>query len=344
MFIRQKISSSKAILVIFILGMANFPLPLAFDNPFSTVVSAKAAHASDYPNRPVRFIVPFPPGGGADALARIVAQKLSTTWGQQVIVDNRGGAGGNLAAEIAAKAPSDGYTIFQGNVAHTISVSLYAKLNYDLLKDFIPVTQLASIPFMLVVNPGLNLNSVKELISQAKAKPGQFNYASSGSGGPSHLAMELFKSMAGINVTHVPYKGASLTVTDLMSGQVHMMYMTLAAALPHVTSGRLKGLAVASDKRIQAMLDLPTVAEAGVPGFEASTWFGVMVPKGTPKSIVDKLHQAMITTLGFADVKDRLARQAFVLVGSSPDEFGQYIAAEIPKWARIVKLSGAKVE
>lgn len=305
---------------------------------------AGAAGAEDYPNRPLRFIVPFPPGGGADTLARIVAQKLGDAWGQQIVIDNRAGAGGNVAAELAAKAPADGYTIFQGNVAHAISVGLYKKLSYDLVKDFVPVTQLASIPFMLVVNPALPANSVKELIELVKAKPGQLNYASSGNGGPSHLAMELFKSMTGTDIRHIPYKGASPAATDLIAGQVQMMFFTLAAALPYVHSGRLRALAVASTKRVPAVADLPTVAEAGVPNFEASTWFGVLVPVGTAERIVTKLHAGMVTTLELPDVKERLANQGFEPVGSSPAQFGKYIKAEIPKWASVVKSSGARID
>lgn len=303
-----------------------------------------AAAAQDYPTRPIRFVVPFPPGGGADTLARVLGQKLGEAWGEQVVIDNRPGAGGNISAEIAAKAAPDGYTIFQGNVAHAISASLYAKLNYDLVKDFSPVTQLASTPFVLLVNPSLPAGSVKELIALAKAKPGQLNYGSSGSGGASHLAMELFRSMAGIDVRHIPYKGAGPAATDLISGQIQLMFFVQAAARPHMSSGRLRGLAIGSAKRSSALPELPTIAESGVPGYEAGSWYGVLVPRGTPERVIAKLHATITQVLGLPDVRERLANQGFELVGNSPAQFGAYIRAEIPKWARVVKASGARVD
>ena len=302
------------------------------------------ADAQNYPNRPLRFVIPFPPGGGADNLARIVGQKAGDSLGQQIVIDNRAGAGGNIAAEVVAKAAPDGYTLLQGNVAHAISASLYRKLNYDLLRDFTPVTQLASIPFMLVVYPSLPAGSVKELIALAKSKPGQLSYASSGNGGPSHLAMELFKSMAGVEIRHIPYKGAASAATDLISGQVQTMFFTISAALPHIKSGRLKGLAVASGRRIPLAPDFPTVAEEGVPGFEATTWFGVLAPAGTSPDMVNKLHSVFVSALTAPDVRDRLANQGFELIGSAPNQFGAYVKAEIPKWAKVVRASGATID
>ena len=245
---------------------------------------------------------------------------------------------------MVSKAAPDGYTLLQGNVAHAISTTLYRKLNYDLLRDFAPVTQLASIPFVLAVNPGLNVGSVKELIARAKAKPGDLAYASSGSGGPSHLAMELFKSMAGVDIRHIPYKGAVPGATDLMAGNVQMMFFTVSAALPLMSSGRLKCLAIASGKRSPLAPDIPTVTESGLPGFEATTWFGVMTPRGTPQPVVSKLHSVFTSALKAPDVRERVLKQGFEIVGSDPAEFAAYVKAEIPKWAKVVKASGASVD
>lgn len=302
------------------------------------------ASAQGYPNKSIRFIVPFPPGGGADTMARIVGQSVSDRLGEQIVVDNRAGAGGNIAAEIAAKASPDGYTILQGNVAHAISASLYRKLNYHLVKDFAPVTELASIPFMLLVSPSVPASSVKELMALAKAKPDQLNYGSSGTGGPSHLAAELFKSMAGIEVRHVPYKGAAPASNDLIAGRIQMMFFTIAAGLPHVKAGRLKALAIASARRTPHAPGMPTVAESGVPGYEAGTWYGVLVPAGTPEPIVVKLHDTFTAALNAPDVKKRLTGLGYELVGSTPRQFAAYIESEIKKWARVVKASGAVAE
>lgn len=300
--------------------------------------------AQPYPDRPLRFVIPFPPGGGADNLARIVGQKVGDNLHQQIVIDNRAGAGGNIAAEVVARATPDGYTLLQGNVAHTISRSLYRKLNYDFVKDFTPVTQLASIPFVLLVSPALPASSVKDLIALARAKPGELNYASSGSGGPSHMAMELFKSMAGVEMRHIPYKGAAPAATDVIAGRVQMMFFTLSAGLPHVKSGKLKPLAIAGARRVPQAPDVPTVNEAGVPGFEATTWFGVMVPAGTPNPVISQLHGAFSAALNAPEVRERLLAQGFELVGSTPKQFAAYIKAEIPKWANVVKASGAAVD
>lgn len=310
----------------------------------AAAIASGEAFAQRYPERPLRFVIPFPPGGGADNLARIVGQVAGDKVGQQIVIDNRAGAGGNIAAEVVARATPDGHTLLQGNVAHAISTTLYRKLQYDLLKDFAPVTQLASIPFLLAVNPALSANSVKELITLAKAKPAELNYASSGSGGPSHMAMELFKAMAGVEIRHIPYKGAAPAATDIIGGQVQMMFFTVSAALPHIASGRLKGLAIASARRSQLAPAIPTVAEAGLPGFEAATWFGVMVPSATPAPIVSRLHGLFVAALNEPEVKARLLKQGFDIVGSSPAEFAGYVREEIPKWAKVVKSSGAAVD
>jgi tripartite-type tricarboxylate transporter receptor subunit TctC len=310
----------------------------------AAAIAAPPAAAQPYPERPLRFVIPFPPGGGADNLARVVALPAGEKLGQQIVIDNRAGAGGNIAAEVVAKAAPDGYTLLQANVAHAISASLYRKLPYDIQKDFLPVTQLASIPFLLAVSPTLGVQSVKDLIALAKSKPGQLNYASSGNGGPSHMAMELFRTMAGISVRHIPYKGAVPAATDLLAGRVEMCFFTVSAALPFTSNGRLKALALASARRSPLVPDLPTVSEAGLPGFEATTWFGVMVPRGTPPAVVDKLHGAFITALNAPGVRERLSNQGFDVVGSSPAEFSKYVKSEIAKWAKVVKASGAAVD
>ena len=306
--------------------------------------SAAIVQGQTYPERPLRFVIPFPPGGGADNLARIVGISAAEKLGQQIVIDNRAGAGGNIAAEVVAKAAPDGYTLLQANVSHAISTSLYRKLNYHLLQDFIPVTQLASIPFVLAVNNSLNVASVKELIARAKAKPSELTYASSGSGGPSHLAMELFKSMSGVDIRHIPYKGAVPGATDLMAGNVQMMFFTVSAALPLMSTGKLKCLAIASARRSPLASDIPTVTESGLPGFEATTWFGVMVPRGTLAPVVTKLHDAFTGALKAPEVRERVLRQGFDIVGSDPAAFSSYVKAEIPKWAKVVKASGASVD
>ena len=302
------------------------------------------AHADEYPAKPLRFLIPFPPGGGADSLARILGQAAAEKLGQQIVIDNRAGAGGNIAAEAAAKAAPDGYTLLQANISHAISASLYAKLNYDLLKDLVPVTQLASIPFVLTVHPSLGAGSVTDLIALAKARPGQFNYASSGNGGPSHLAMEMFKAMAGVNIRHVPYKGAVSAAADLIAGQVQMGFFTVAAVLPLVAGGRVKVLGIASTQRSPLVPDVPTIAETGLPGYAATTWFGVMVPTGTPAPIIARLHPVFTQALKLPDVRERLVNQGFELIGSTPGEFGAYLRAELKRWRAVVKESRATVD
>lgn len=299
--------------------------------------------ADAYPTRPIRLVTPEG-GGASDVAARLFGQALSARLGQQIVIDNRAGAAGNIAAEVAARAAPDGYTLLQANVSHAISASLYRKLNYDLLHDFAPVTQLASIAFVLAVNPGLGVSSVKELIARAKAKPGELAYASSGSGGPSHLATELFKSMAGVDLRHIPYKGAVPASADLMAGNVQVMFFTVAAALPLMSNARVRFIAIATQQRSPLAPDLPTVSEAGLPGFEATTWFGVMAPRGTAPAIVAKLHDVFVSGLKAPEIRERILKQGFEIVGSTPAEFGAYVQAEIPKWAKVVKASGASVD
>jgi tripartite-type tricarboxylate transporter receptor subunit TctC len=303
-----------------------------------------AVCAQNYPTRPLRFIVPFPPGGGADSLARIAGAVAGESLGQQIVIDNRIGAGGNIAAEAAAKAAPDGYTLLQSNISHTISASLYRKLDYDLVRDFVHVTLLASIPFALAVHPSLNVSNIRELVALAKAKPGQYVYASSGNGGPSHLAMEMFKTLNGIDVRHVPYKGAAPIATDLVAGQVQMAFFTTAGLLPLIANARVKPLALASLRRSPLMPELPTFAEQGMAGFEATTWFGVSLPKGASPIIVKRLQQVFTQAVRQPDVRERLIKQGFDVIGSSPEEFDAYLRAELQRWSKVVKESRASVD
>lgn len=305
----------------------------------STVVTG-GAHA-EYPERPLRFVIPFPPGGGADNLARILAQSISPRLGQTIVIDNRAGAGGNIAAETVARAAPDGYTLLQANVSHAISASLYRKLNYDLARDFAAVTQLASIPFVLLVHPSYPATTVRELITTVRDRPGVYAYASSGAGGPSHMAMELMKAAAGLDIRHVPYKGAAPAATDVIAGQVQMGWFTVSAALPLIAGNRVRAIAIASPRRTPIAPDIPTVNEGGLPGFEATTWFGVMVPRNTTAPVIDKLHAAFVAGLSQADVRERLVQQGFDVVGSTPAAFARYVRAELPRWAQAVKASHA---
>lgn len=308
---------------------------------FATATS----QAQTYPTRAITLIVPFPAGGTTDILGRFVGQALSAAWNQPVVVENRGGAGGNIGAAAVAKAAPDGYTLLVGTVGtHAINASLYAKMPYDTLKDFAPVTQIASVPNMLVVTPSLPVGSVTELIAYAKANPGKLNMASSGNGTSIHLSGELFKVMTGVDMVHVPYKGSAPALNDLMGGQVQLMFDNMPSALPQVKGGTLKALAVTTATRSPAMPDLPTVAEAGVHGFEASSWFGVFAPAGTPKEVVAKLQTEIARILKSPEMTERLAQQGAVAVGNTPEEFGAYVQSELVKWAGVVKASGARVD
>jgi tripartite-type tricarboxylate transporter receptor subunit TctC len=305
---------------------------------------AAATAQSPYPNKPVKLIVPFLAGGTTDIIGRLVAQELSKA-GINAIVENRPGAGGNIGAEQAAKASADGYTLFVGTVGtHGINSSLYAKLPYDPIKDFAPITLIASVPNVLIVPPSMPANSVKELIALVKAKPGKYNYASSGNGTSIHLSGELFKSMTGAFITHIPYRGSSAAIADVMGGQVDMMFDNLPTALPHIKSGKLKALGLTSAKQNAAVPGVPTIAEAGLPGYEASSWFGIFAPAGTPKDIVSRIHLVLTKALATQEVRDRLLSQGAEPVGNTPEQFGEYVKAEIVKWQKVVKTSGAKVD
>lgn len=303
------------------------------------------AAQSDYPNKPIRFIVPFPPGGNVDLMARAIGQKLSENFSQQIVIDNRPGAAGIIGTEMAAKAPANGYTMLMGSIgALSINPSIYRKLPYDPVKSFSPVTLATVTPNLLVVHPLLPVNSVKELIALARSKPGQLNFASGGTGTGNHLTMELFNAMAGIRVVHVPYKGAPLAITDLIAGQVQIMTPPMPATVPHIKAGRLKALAVTSAKRNKAVPELPTVAEAGVPGYDADSWYGVLVPAGTPKTIIDKLHAEIITILTTPEVATYLANQGAEVSTTTPAQFGSFIKTEVAKWAKVVRISGIRLE
>lgn len=318
---------------------------------FAIVTSAYCAQAhalesaAAYPGKPVRLIVTFPPGGGADMIARAVGQKLFESWGQQVVVDNRGGAGGIIGTEIAARAVPDGYTLLIGaSSGLVINPLLRTKLPYDPVRDFMPVSLLIINPTLLVVNSSVPASSVKELIALARAKPGQLNYASVGQGSPIHLAMELFKSMTGTNFVHVPYKGAGPAVTDLLAGQVQLMFNSMPSVLPHVKTGRLRGLAVGSAQRFRAVPDIPTVAEAGVPGFEAMTWFGMFAPAGTPKYIINKLNTQIVRILADPEMAHYLVIQGSEARSSTPEELAKYMRVESERAKKAIKSAAIKIE
>lgn len=303
------------------------------------------AFAQTYPSKPIRFIVPFPPGGGNDTIARLIGQKLTAATAQQVIVDNRPGAGGTIGAEAAARSAADGYTMFLAGVAtHGINPNLRKKLSYDPVKDFDAVSLVASAPLLVVVHPSLPVKSVKDLIALAKSKPEQINYASNGAGGSSHLAVELFSMMTGAKMVHIPYKGLSPALTELISGQVQVMFSSAVAMLPQVKAGRLRAIAMTGSKRSRAIPEVPTVAEAGVPGYETGSWYGIVVPAGTPRAAIDRLSKEVITIVHSADITNRLNEEAVIPVGSTPEEFSAYIKKELARWAKVIKSTGIALE
>jgi tripartite-type tricarboxylate transporter receptor subunit TctC len=305
---------------------------------------------SGWPNKPVRIVVPFAPGGTTDILARAVAPELSKAFGQQFIVDNRAGAGGNVGAEIVAKSPGDGYTLLMGTVGtHGINKALYAKLPYDPQKDFVPVTLVAAVPNVMVLNAekakALGINNVMDFIKYAKANPGKLNMASSGNGTSIHLAGELFKSMTGTFMTHIPYRGSGPALLDMVAGNMDVMFDNLPSSMAQIKAGKLKALAVTSAQRSAAMPDLPTIEEAaGLKGFEASSWFGLLAPAGTPADIVNRIQQEVAKALNSPAIKDKLIAQGAIPSGNTPAEFARLIDAEHKKWAKVVKESGAKVD
>ena len=312
---------------------------------FAAVATVQAqAQTQPYPTRPIRLVVSFAAGGGVDLVARLIGQKLSEAWSQQVVIDNRPGAGGNVSAELVAKSLPDGYTIYLSSASVVVNASLYKTLPYDPLKDFAPVTLLVNAHNVLVSHPSLPAKNIRELIALAKKKPGQINYASTGSGSSGHLAMELFRSMAGIELTHIPYKVIGQTTADLLSGQVSLWFPTMPGVLQHIKGGRMTALGVSGSRRAPALPNVPTIAEAGVPGYDASTWYPLLAPAGTPTAIVDKMNAQLVAILASADVREKLQAQGIEPVGSTPVQLGAHLKSEMVKWEKVVRLSGAKVD
>ena len=309
------------------------------------LLGGTSALAQAYPTKPVTIIVPIAAGGTTDILARIIGQALTAELGQSVVVDNRAGAGGNIGGQAAAKAAPDGHTLFMGTVGtHAINASLYKKMPFDPVKDFAPLTRVANVPNLLVANPAQPYKSVKDLIAYAKANPGKVNFGSSGNGSSIHLSGELFKSLAKVDMQHVPYKGSAPAVTDLMGNQIGIMFDNMPSAIQHVRSGKLVPLAVTTAKRSPALPSVPTIAEAGVPGYEATSWFGMFAPAGTPAPVLAKLNAAIVKVLAQPDVKKKIAEQGGDVVAETPAQFAAFIQAESVKWGKVVKESGASLD
>lgn len=302
------------------------------------------AQAPAYPIKPIRLIVPFVPGGSTDIVARLVAPKLSEALGQQVVVDNRGGAGGTIGTEMAARTLPDGYTIVLTSANTAMNVSLYQGKSIDPMKELTAISLLGSAPNIVAVHPSLPVRSIKQLIALAKARPGQINYASGGSGSTAHMATELFKTMVQVDLLHVPYKGTGPSLIATLSGESSIVIPPASAVLPHAKSGKLIALAICSTQRFDAVPELPTVAESGVPGYEASQWYGINAPANTPQDIVNRLNRELVKIVQTPDLKSRLARDATMVVGSTPQEFSVYLRDEIAKWAKVVKFAGARVD
>ncbi len=307
------------------------------------VIAASPLHAQPYPVKPLRYLMPQPAGSGADTVGRIVAQGLTQAFGQQVIVDNRTGAAGNIGAEIAARAPADGYTLLQISLTHAVNASLYRNLAYDLVRDFTPVTQLASSPSIVVVHPALPVKSVGDLVKLANAKPGAINYASAGSGSATFLSTELFKGRANVDLVHVPYRGGGEAITSVIAGETSVYFAPLATALEHARSGRLRALAVTTAQRLPLLPALPTLAESGYAGAESGSWYGIVLPVKTPKAAVAAVHAAAIKALNQTDVRKRLLDLGYVIIGDQPDQFAAHIRAEIDILGKIIKRTGAAV-
>ena len=311
----------------------------------AVALSPLLAMAQAYPSKPIRFIVPYPPGGPLDTVARLLGQKVAESVKQPVIVENKPGAGGNIGADAVAKSTPDGYTLLMGAVAtHAINPTLYASMPYDALRDFQPVTQLASTPNVLIVNPSIPAANVREFIAHAKANPGKLNFGSGSTGSAGHLAGELFKAMAGVEMTHVPYKGAAPAMQDLIAGRVQLMFDNFASASAQVKAGKVRAIAVTTAKRSALAPELPTIAETGLAGFDINTWFGLFVPAGTPREIVERLHGEFTRALALADIREKLVALGAEPVGSRPEEFATYIRAEADKYARVIKASGARAD
>jgi tripartite-type tricarboxylate transporter receptor subunit TctC len=311
----------------------------------SAIALPTAAQGSAWPAKPVRLVVPFPPGGGTDTMARVFAQKLSELWGQNVLVENRGGANGNIGTEQVAKAAPDGNTLVMSGVGtHMINASLYRKLAYHPVRDFTHIALIATGPNLLIANPAFPIGSVQELVRYARSNPGKLSFASGGSGSSGHLAMEMLKAKAGVFMVHVPYRGGGPAITDVISGQIPMMFTNLEVVLDHVKAGRLKALAVSSPQRNPAAPDVPTVAEAGFPGFSAVSWYGISGPSGMPPAVVEKIHGDVMKVLTLPDVRGRLLSQGFELSALTPPQFSQWVASGVAQWTEAVVASGAQVD
>jgi tripartite-type tricarboxylate transporter receptor subunit TctC len=309
-----------------------------------SLASPSLTQAQSYPDHAIRFVVPYPPGGGTDVIARIVQGKLQAALGQNIVIDNKGGAGGSVGTDIVAKAPPDGYTVLFTLNSHTVNPAIYARLPFDTLKDFEPVGTVASLPQILVANPQFPAHNVAELIAMAKAQPGTLAYASVGVGSPGHLAGELFKLRTGTQMMHVPYRGGGPAVTDVMGGQVPLLWVSIPAAAQFVKTGKLKALGVSTLKRSAAFPDVPTLQEAGVPDFEVDSWYAMFVPAKTPKAVIDKLNRALNATLQDPEIREKLLAQGSEAVGGTPEALGQTVNVELVKWAKLAKDAGIKAE
>ena len=313
----------------------------ALAGAFPRLANAQA----DYPSRTIKMVVPFPPGGSTDIAARVIAERLSILWKQGVVVENRAGGGGSVGAELVARAPADGYTILMGVTgSHAINISLNSKLKYHPLRDFDAVTQVGTLPNVLVAHPSVQANNLQELIALAKRDPGKLNYASLGNGTAAHLTFEMFKSLAGINVVHVPYPGSGPAINAMLAGDVHLMIDGLPSSLPHINGGKMRALAVTSVMRSNALPKVPTIAESGFQGFSADAWNGLFVPKGTAQPIIDKIHSDVTAILKLQAVQERFGALGLNPIGSTPTEYTAYVQSEIDKWARFVKVSGATID
>jgi len=308
------------------------------------IMGTSAVWSQAYPSRPIRLIVPYPPGGAVDPIARTIAQKLSEAWGQPVVVDNKPGAGTIIGTEIVAKAAPDGYTVILATISHTMNPAMYGKLPYDPVKDFTPLSLVSLIPLMLVVNPQVPVKSVKELIDLLKAKPGQLNFSSAGNGTSTHLAAELFKALAGVDIVHVPYKGSGASVAAVMAGETQVAFDSVFLQIPQVKAGKLRALAVTGTKRTSLAPELPTVSEAGLPGYEVSAWVGLLAPAGTPPEVVQKWNREIARILQLPEVRERQISQGNEPAGSTVEYFADFIKTEINKWGEVVKQAGIKLD
>ena len=304
-----------------------------------------SASAQSYPDKPIRLVIPYPPGGGIDLVGRPLAEKLGEAFGKVVVVDNKGGASGNIAMQHVAASPPDGYTIILAlNTQIAVNPALFTKLPYDTVKDFAPISLIGSAPYLLVANPKFPVASVRDIIALVKAKPGAVSYASAGNGSGAHLSTEMIKTMAGVNIVHVPYKAIATGIIDVIAGNVQIMFVTIGSVKGHVSAGRLKAIAVSGAKRSPAIPEVPTVAESGLPGFDSGVWYGILAPAGTPADIVARLNGEILKAIKSPDYQKRLAAEAVELSGSTPEEFRVYIGSELGKWAKVVKDSGAKLD